>query len=795
MGAVQVGDALFDESGRQCRVTFATEVMRGHECYRVGFSDGTYIVADAEHQWVTRRRETRRPNGKRWRTQESIRTTRQIADSLYVSWSCAKGLTEYNHTLRAPAVLDCPQAELPVDPYVLGTWLGDGRSDAASITCCDEDIAVIKNINALGTPTHRYPGGGDRAGQYRLGNGDRSQSARRESVQAKLRLLGVLRNKHIPTAYLRAKTDQRRELLRGLMDTDGYASKAGQCEFTTTSPKLRDGFMELARSLGYKPTLKTARATCRGKDCGEKYRVQFWAWREESCFYLKRKTARLKPKPSKQTRSMTRKITSCELVSSVPVRCIQVNSPSHQYLAGTGMVPTHNSEIAAGVALYCLIADGEEGAEIYGAACDRDQAGIVFHVAANMVRRSPYLSAVCRVIDSQKRIIVPSTGSFYRAIPADAAGAHGYNAHAVIVDELHAQPNRELWDVLTTSTAAREQPLVFAITTAGYDRTSICWEMHEYARRVLARPAMDPTFFAYIRSLPDDADWTDESLWHLANPALEGCGGGDFRSLDELRTAVAQAKERPAMENTVRRLYLSQWTQAEERWFRYGQWQSCGGLTHEQDWHGRVAFGGLDLASTSDFAAFVLVLPWADDDERGGGYDVLCRFWLPEAIVSGRRAAHADLIRAWAREGLLTLTPGDAIDYEHIKQQVLRDCADFDIRQIGYDPWTALQIAIQLEGELGDGVMVPVRQGYKTLSPPAKLLEALVSRRAINHGGHPVLAWMADNVVLERHPDEAIKPSKKKSSEKIDGVIALCTALERAMHEETPAEIAFVAFD
>lgn len=446
------------------------------------------------------------------------------------------------------------------------------------------------------------------------------------------------------------------------------------------------------------------------------------------------------------------------------------------------------SELAAGIALLLLTADNEQGGEIYGAACDRDQASIVFSVAADMVYRSPWLSDECEVVKSTKRIIHKPSGSVYRAVPADAAGAHGYNAHGVIFDEVHNQRTRELWDVLTTSTAAREQPLVFAITTAGYDRTSICWELHEYARQVLAGTIDDPTFFAYIRALPDTADWTDEANWPLANPALEGYGGGDFRGIEELRTAVEQAKLRPAMENTVRRLYFSQWTQSEERWFRFGAWDACAG---DEPLHkaierlkGRECYGGLDLAATSDFSAFVLVFPW----QEGEGFDVLCRFWLPEEIVTGRRAAMSDQLLAWKREGYLELTPGDAVDYEYIHKRILEDCATYDVKQIGYDPWTALQTAIQLEGELGEGVMVPVRQGYKTLSPPSKMLEAMVSKQQIHHFGQPVLRWMSDNVVIEHHPDEAIKPSKKKSSEKIDGVIALVTALERAMNKEEQVE-------
>lgn len=447
------------------------------------------------------------------------------------------------------------------------------------------------------------------------------------------------------------------------------------------------------------------------------------------------------------------------------------------------------SEEAAGVALDLLIMDGEMGAEVYGAACDRDQASIVFDVAAHMVEYSE-LRDVCEVVRSTKRIIYKPTDSFYRALPADVAGAHGYNAHGIVFDEVHAQRSRELWDVLTTSTSAREQPLTYAITTAGYDRTSICWELHEYARQVLNGTIEDASFFADVWALPMDADWTKQSNWKLANPGLEGLGGGDFRSLEELATSVEQAKHRPSMENTVRRLYMSQWTRSDEKWFRYGLWDSCGGIVDELRLAGRRCFGGLDLAATSDFAAWVLAFP--DDD---GQVDVLCRFWLPGDVVRERRAPMADQLNTWARDGFLTLTGGNATDYDHIKAQILRDCQTFDMQQIGYDPWTALQVAMQLEGELGDGIMVPVRQGYKTLSPPAKYLEALLAKGAINHGGNPVLRWMADNVTLEHHQDDAIKPSKRRSTEKIDGIIALCTALERAMHEHEQAEVAFYAFD
>jgi phage terminase large subunit-like protein len=435
------------------------------------------------------------------------------------------------------------------------------------------------------------------------------------------------------------------------------------------------------------------------------------------------------------------------------------------------------SELAAGIALKLLLADGEHGAEVYGAACDRDQASIVFHVAAEMVRLSPTLSARCKIIDSQKRIVVPKTGSVYRAIPADAAGSHGFNASGIIFDELHAQPNRDLWDVLTSSTGAREQPLVFAITTAGFDRTSICWELHERARQVLDGTLSLPSFFGYIRALPEEADWADEKNWAAANPALD-----DFRSRDELQETVKAALASPAMQNTVRRLYFNQWTQSESRWFDMAAWSECGGLIG--DMSGQDCYGGLDLSSTGDFSAFLLYFP--------EGHKVICRFFLPEKAVAKRTPMKAQLA-AWERSGDLMVTPGDVIDYDFIKAQVLQDAATYNIRQIGYDPWSAMQIAVQLEGE--GLTMVPVRQGFATLSTPSKSLEALVARRELNHGGNPVLTWMADNCTVETDAGANIKPSKKKSSEKIDGIAALVTALERAMHAEVSPEVGFIAFN
>jgi phage terminase large subunit-like protein len=243
-----------------------------------------------------------------------------------------------------------------------------------------------------------------------------------------------------------------------------------------------------------------------------------------------------------------------------------------QYRTCLLMLPRKNgkSELCAALAVYFLLFDGEIGAEVYSAAADRDQAALVFNVAAQMIRNDPELLEQCEIIDSQKRIVHRASGSFYRAISAEAYSKHGFNASVVIYDELHAAQNRDLWDVLATSQSARAQPLMMAITTAGYDRHSILWELYSHAKRVAENPALDPTFLPLIFEAPAEADWTDERVWKKANPAL-----GDFRSLEEMRTACARAKEIPAQENTFKRLYLNLWTEQASRWIAMTAWDAC----------------------------------------------------------------------------------------------------------------------------------------------------------------------------------------------------------------------------
>lgn len=440
-----------------------------------------------------------------------------------------------------------------------------------------------------------------------------------------------------------------------------------------------------------------------------------------------------------------------------------------QYRTAFVEVPRKNgkSTIAAAVALYLLIGDDEDGAEIYGAAQDRDQAGIVFRTAAEMVRRSPILSKHVKVIDSTKRITFKDR--FYRVIAADAAGSHGYNAHGIIFDEVHTQKSRDLWDVLQTSKGARRQPLTFAITTAGHDRNSICYELHDYALKVQKGLIDDPTFFSYVKSAPSNADWGSPDVWREANP-----GYGVTIKESYLAEQAARAREVAAYENTFRNLHLNQWTQQATRWLQIEKWDACLRPVDEKELLRKPCYAGLDLAQTTDIAALVLVFPLAD-----GSYHVQPHFWVPEERIRERSKRDRVPYETWAKQGLIEATSGNVIDYRHIRMKIDELAKKYRIIEIGYDPWNATEIVQWLID--GGMEMVPVRQGWASMSPPMKAMEALILQQRLAHDGNPVLRWMADNLVVKVDPAGNLKPDKERSQEKIDGMVALLMGLDRAV--------------
>jgi len=453
-----------------------------------------------------------------------------------------------------------------------------------------------------------------------------------------------------------------------------------------------------------------------------------------------------------------------------------------QYKTAYVEIPRKNgkSELAAAIALKLLFADDEMGGEIYGAASDTDQASIVFNVAVNMVRQAPGLAKRCKIVESTRRIIVPSTGSVYRVLSSDHASKHGFNASGIIFDELHSQPNSKLYDVLSTSGGTRRQSLLFAITTAGYDRESICWHMHQHAEQVLNLVIEDPSFYPVLYTLPEDEDWQDEKNWYVANPALgtdeEIAEGKGFRRIEEMREQFIQAQQIPIFQNKFRRLYLNQWTRQENRWLDLDAWNACGKKVFVEDAEGESAWAGLDLASTTDIAAFVVVVP---DSE---GYDVLPYFFVPEEKIDERAVRDKVPYDLWSKEGFIEATPGNVIDYRYIRKRINEIGQIFNIREIAFDRWGATEIIQNLED---DGfTVVQFGQGFASMAHPTRELLRLVLDKKIRHGGNPVLRWMADNMTVKQDPAGNVKPDKSKSTEKIDGIVALIMALDRALRAE-----------
>lgn len=439
------------------------------------------------------------------------------------------------------------------------------------------------------------------------------------------------------------------------------------------------------------------------------------------------------------------------------------------------------STLLSGLGNYHTVADDEPGAEVYCCAYDLKQARIVFDEAANMVRKSPQLSKRLEVISSAKRIIHQESASKFEALSADVPSKDGVSASFTIFDELHRQRTSAMWDIFEFAGAARRQPLMGAITTAGYDRNSICYRQHLYTLKVNAAKAEDMTadtaHLGVIYGADQADDWTDPEVWKRANPSM-----GYTLKLEDFAAEVAKAKESPEKLNNFLRLRLNIWTNAAERFLSREKWDACGvaGVDPEA-FVGSPCYGGLDLSTTTDITALVLVFPDIDS-----GYEVLCRFWAPEAGAARREERDKVPYLAWARQGYLTLTPGDVIDYDFIRAEINDLARKFDLRKLFLDPYNATQLGVQLQG---DGLPVEmIRQGFLSLSPPTKELERLVIGGLLKHGNNPVLNAHADNAVAIKDAVGNIKLSKDKSTERIDGMAALVNAIAAATAEDEGGE-------
>lgn len=432
------------------------------------------------------------------------------------------------------------------------------------------------------------------------------------------------------------------------------------------------------------------------------------------------------------------------------------------------------SELMAAIALYLLVADDEEGAEIYGCAKDRDQAGKVYEVALRMVLLSPVLSARLKVNKQQKRIIDERTGSYYEVVAADADGNLGHNPHGVVFDEVLTQPNADLWEAMKTGMGTRSQPLMVAATTAGNDPASFAKSEHDEMVRVLEDPARAPHVFPYLRNVPRDADPWDEANWVLGNPALDS-----FKKRESMRQEAMEARENPRKENSFRQFQLNQWVQQATRYIQLDEWDANRReVAPNPDWlvprlEGRPCWAGLDLSAKMDLSAWSLLF------EDG---TILWRFWVPESVVPILDKHTDHRFGQWVREGWVTATEGDVIDYARIYDDIEADCGRFVVTSCFYDKWSGEPVR-QALAERAYLEMYESSTTYERMTQPMKELLRALRAQELNHAGNPVARWQADCLEAKSPTDDPervrpVKPDRQKTGKRIDGMVALLLALD-----------------
>jgi phage terminase large subunit-like protein len=445
-------------------------------------------------------------------------------------------------------------------------------------------------------------------------------------------------------------------------------------------------------------------------------------------------------------------------------------------------VPRKNGKtpLIAGVACYVFFCDREAGQQDYIAAGEREQAGMLFRQVKGMVNQEPELKDRCRIYGGtaaagqSKSLVREQDGSFLRVVAAEGDTLHGGTTHLAVIDEVHVQKNRNLFDTFATSFASqnRASPLFIGITTADFNRESICNEWHDRACKVRdnggdkMKPGYDPAFLPVIFETAIDEDWTDPKVWAKANPNL-----GVSVSLEYLERECQKAKENPAYQNTFRRLHLNQKTQQDQRAIDMELWEAGNVAYTEESLLGRECFAGLDMSSTTDVTAFVMLFPPKDEGEK---WKTICRFWIPEENAYARDRKDRVPYTAWLRDKWVIGHEGNRLDYDLVRRDIIELAKLYNIRTTGADPWNATQLTLQLQG---DGLKIELfQQGFKSMTAPTKELLAMLAGRQLAHAGNPVLRWMAGNLATEEDAAGNLKPSKAKSTEKIDGCVSLIMA-------------------
>ncbi|WP_313533435.1 terminase TerL endonuclease subunit [Haematobacter sp.] len=444
------------------------------------------------------------------------------------------------------------------------------------------------------------------------------------------------------------------------------------------------------------------------------------------------------------------------------------------------------TQLVAGLALCHLLGpESESRGEVYAAANDRFQSGKTFNEIIAILDAHPELDARVNVTKFRKEIEVltgQGKGSIFAALSADVAGKHGLSPSFIVYDELGQAPKRDLYEALDTAMGARDNPLMCVISTQAADDHAIMSELVDYGQKVNAGELDDPAFHLTFYGAADADDPWHPDTWAKANPAL-----GDFRSLSDVKRQAAQAQRMPSAEHSFRNLILNQRVSAHVRFIAKAEWDANGGALRA-DLAGRTCYGGLDLSASRDLTAFVLVFP-----DEAGGFDVLCRFYLPEAGLRDKSEADRVPYDVWARQGILTAIPGATVDPSFVAQDIAEAAAEFGLQGLAYDRWRIEDLKRELNALGAELPLAEFGQGFKDMASAIDLMERLVAEGRLRHAGNPILTMCAANAVIERDAAGNRKLAKHKSTGRIDGLVALAMALAvsgRVEPEALPACLA-----
>jgi phage terminase large subunit-like protein len=730
---LKIGDKLYSSSGGICSITNRNET---HKCksYRIHFSDKTFVECSDKHLWVTSNKKEREFGLKSVKDTESIFNTQKIGK-------------ESNHSVEiAKPVIgsrsDCQLA------YVLGYWLGDGHSQSGRFSAhIDQYPEIVSRFKAR---------------KLKIIEHSRKGKAVLFTIPALtywLKEIGVLKNKHIPEKYFMADEDTRRELLRGLMDSDGTCSKQiGNFTFCNTNPNLAFGIRRLLGSLGYKSTIRKTNTTHQNGKSSAYYVTFSTPYSRPSIFGIRAKEDnRSKRRPRYCNK---RYITKVEKIEDQMMFCIEVDSPDKTFLITDQYIPTHNSTMASQMLLYFLSLDSPNGNYISTVATKRDQARIVLDSARAMANKNKSFLRKTGTKVLAHTIVHQESNSIARAMSADYGSLDGLKDVLAICDELHAMA-RKVFEVIYSGMSKRKDSLLMCITTAGDDVDSVGYFQTLFAKKVATGEAKDESFFSAVYTLDDEDDWRDESVWIKANPGL-----GISVDLDSLRAKVEKAMVTPSDVANIRIKHMNQWISEANAFYDLKSWDKCEDKTLRlENFQRKYCRIGLDLASHIDITSIGYVFKEKDI------YYIFDKSFLPEDTVKQKNNPFYD---SCIEDGSLIVTKGAAINYKEIQDQIKQSIKDFRVQELLYDPWNATETAQNLSDFI-EAVKVPMNTG--NLSEPMKKLDTLIREGKVRHNGSKLLRWCIGNVVAKEDHNGNVFPRKSHEKMKIDPVIAILLAL------------------